>query len=327
VGAIADVLPVLHAAGYAGLDATRMLKTVLFVADLGARQVTVAACVRGDRAVNEIKVANAVGRICAGEVLELRAMHDDEVRAATGAEPGFAGPGAGLKAEVCLIEEQLQGCGPLVAGANKSDYHLAGFEPARDAGLTLNWCAITTIQAGDRSPRSEALLEERRGIEAGHIFQLGTKYSAAMNACFTDETNTLRPFIMGCYGIGSSRVVAAAVEQYHDDNGICWPIPIAPYHCVVLAAGKGDEQAQAAEQLYERLRRAGIEVVLDDRAGSPGMKFKDWDLIGVPLRIVVGRGLAEGKVECKARAGGAAEDRSLDAAVSWVCEQVAEALA
>lgn len=321
-GGIEDVIPVLHDAGYVGIDATRMLKTVLFIATIDQEEVRVAACVRGDREVNEVKLSNAISRLVEAEVLDLRAMNDDEVRAATGAAPGYAAPLPSLQVDHCLADANLVDIGHLVAGANVTDQHVAGFDLARDGMPGVVFEDIVLIRAGDACPRSGGVLQQRRGIEAGHIFKLGTKYSDAMQATFTNEQNKLAPMIMGCYGIGSSRVVAAAVEQYHDDQGMKWPLAIAPYHCVVMNAGKGEEHQQVAEELYRGLQAAGVEVILDDRKMSPGARFKDWDLIGIPLRVVVGRGLVKGELECKRRDGEQAEDIAVAAVQEWVLGQM-----
>nr|MBA3685881.1 proline--tRNA ligase [Planctomycetota bacterium] len=206
--------------------------------------------------------------------------------------------------------------------------HLAGVVLARDAGVPLTWADLITYRAGDACPQSGKPLQERRGIEVGHVFKLGTKYSAAMAATFTGQDGKRYPFIMGCYGIGTSRVVAAAVEQHNDQDGIRWPVTIAPYHCVVVPVGKpGDAVVeQAARGIYDELRAAGIEVVLDDRDLKPGVKFKDWDLIGLPFRVVCGRGVAEGVVEFKPRTG-AVENVPVADAAKLVAERVRAALA
>ena len=187
---------------------------------------------------------------------------------------------------------------------------------------------LVTVESGDGCPRCNGTLDQKRGIEVGHIFKLGTKYSAAMKAEFTGQDQKLHPFIMGCYGIGTSRVVAAAVEQHHDQDGIKWPMTIAPYHCVIVPVGKpGDTAVEgAATSIYDALIKAGIEAVLDDRDLKPGVKFKDWDLVGIPLRVVCGRGVAEGLVEFKAREA-AAENIPLPGAADHVIARVRGALA
>jgi prolyl-tRNA synthetase len=319
-GGIDDVVRFLTAKGTSGVAAPHLLKTILYVAKTSDRDVRVAACVRGDREVNEVKLTNALSRAAGSAVLQLRSMHPDEVRAATGADPGYAGPAAGLQVDVCVVDLTLKEAGALVIGANKTDHHIAGFRFDRDAAVAVRFDDILLYRAGDGCPRSGKPLQERRGIEVGHVFKLGTKYSATMKAEFTGQDGKLHPFIMGCYGIGTSRVVAAAVEQHHDSNGIRWPASIAPYHCVVVPVGKpGDTAvADAAERLYRDLTQLGIETVVDDRDLKPGVKFKDWDLIGIPYRIVVGRGVAEGLVEYKPRTAAEAENVAIAEAAAKV---------
>jgi prolyl-tRNA synthetase len=202
-----------------------------------------------------------------------------------------------------------------VCGANRTDAHRVGtswnglgLQAAADAVIDLR-----NAQAGDRCLHDpDQRLEANRGIEVGHIFQLGRKYSTAMDACFTNESGERQPFWMGCYGIGVSRLAQAAVEQHHDANGIRWPLAIAPFEVVVVPANVSDEQqANLAEQLYAQLQEAGVDVLLDDRPERAGVKFKDGDLLGIPWRIVVGRAAAEGRVELVDRQGG--EPETMDA--------------
>jgi prolyl-tRNA synthetase len=330
-GAIADVVGFLNRHGHPDLAARHLLKTVLYVAKTAAHDVTIAAGVPGDRQVNEVKLANAVTRLLRdrGPVLELRPMQAEEVVAASGARPGFAGPAAGLKVNFAIIDRTVARDQPLVIGANRADHHLVGHVLSRDSvGLDLHDDDILTMETGDSCPTCGAALAQKRGIEVGHIFKLGTKYSAAMKAEFTGQDQKLHPFVMGCYGIGTSRVVAAAVEQHHDADGIRWPMAIAPYHCVVVPVGKPGDAAveQAAQGIYDRLVGDGIEAVLDDRDLKPGVKFKDWDLIGIPVRVVAGRGVAEGLVELKVR-GGAVENVPLAEAAAKIAGLVREGLA
>lgn len=331
VGAIADVMGFLQQNGYADVQAAHGLKCVLFVARTEKKEFTVAAFVRGDRDVSEVKLTNAVTRRLGdrGPVLNLRPMQPEEVTAATSARPGFAGPGAGLTVQFTLIDETLKNAGPLIAGANKDDHHLVGFVIERDVTGRYEFDDILVYRAGDGCPVSGKPLNERRGIEVGHVFKLGTKYSKAMEAVFTGVDGKRQPFIMGCYGIGSSRVVAAAVEQHNDKDGITWPVSIAPYHCVVVPIGKPEETAvqDAAKRVYDELKAAGVEAILDDRDLKPGVKFKDWDLIGIPFKIVCGRGVAQGEVEFKRRTGGgAAENIAIASAAATVAAQVRAAL-
>ncbi|HYE08099.1 MAG TPA: proline--tRNA ligase [Planctomycetota bacterium] len=303
VGAIDDVVGYLKANGYADLTAANTLKAVLYVARLADESsVEVVAFIRGDREVNEVKLTNAVSRRSKGvAVLNLRPMQADEVRR-IGSEPGFVGPVSPLKAALFIVDRAVDREAPLVVGANRADAHVVGFR-LKDSAVALVREDILKARAGDACPESGKPLAEKRGIEVGHVFKLGTKYSAAMKAEFTGQDGKLHPFVMGCYGIGTSRVVAAAVEQHHDADGITWPLAIAPYHAVVVPVGKPGDAAvdQAAESIYRELLAQGIETILDDRDAKPGVKFKDWDLIGIPFRVVVGRGVAEGLVELKPR--------------------------
>ena len=331
IGSIDEVAAFLTAAGHASVTAGRCLKCVLYVAKINGGEVTVAAFVPGDRQVNEVKLTNAVTRHVhdRGPVLELRPMQPEEVVAATGAKPGFAGPTSTLKVNYLIVDPSVPRDLPLVVGANRTDQHLVGFRFDRDAaGLVILNDDLVTVESGDGCPRCTSTLAQKRGIEVGHIFKLGIKYSAAMKAEFTGQDQKLHPFIMGCYGIGTSRVVAAAVEQHHDQDGMRWPMAIAPYHCVVVPVGKpGDTAVEgAAQAIYDALLAAGIEAVLDDRDQKPGVKFKDWDLIGVPLRVVCGRGVAEGLVELKPRSGPAV-NIPLATAASEITAQVRAALA
>jgi prolyl-tRNA synthetase len=332
IGSIEDVDAFLRQSGHDWVSPERCLKCVLYVAKCASGDVTVAAFVPGNRQVNDVKLTNSVTRhlLDRGPVLELRPMHPEEVTMATSAKPGFAGPTDKLKVNYLMVDPTVPRSLPLVVGANQTDHHIVGFQLNRDAvNLKLLSEDIITVESGDGCPRcDQGTLAQKRGIEVGHIFKLGTKYSQALGAQFTGQDQKLHPFIMGCYGIGSSRVVAAAVEQHNDQDGIRWPMSIAPYHCVVVPVGKAGDAAieGAAQSIYETLVNAGIEVVLDDRDAKPGVKFKDWDLIGIPLRVVCGRGIAEGLVEFKAR-DGVAINIPLAEAANKVIEQVRVALA
>lgn len=304
------------------VTADRTIKVVLFMAACGEKETSVAACIRGDRDVNEVKLSNVVSRHAKSACLGLRPMTDAEVEDASGADAGFAGPTADLKVDLIVADRSLYEAGPMICGANKNDTHLLGFDLNRDGNDEIHYEDILLMRAGDRCPLQGCELSERRGIEVGHIFKLGTRYSQAMEAVFTDKKGQLQPMIMGCYGIGTSRVAAAAVEQYHDDNGMIWPLPIAPYHCVILATKKNDSASHdAAQKLYEDLSTAGVECILDDRDLGPGVKFKDWDLIGIPLRVVFGRDFADGKLEVKHRAR-EAEVITVADVRTWVNEQL-----
>jgi prolyl-tRNA synthetase len=280
-------------AEFLGVDPRQIVKTLLYETDAGPAAVLV----RGDREVNEAKLKNVLGV----EWLELAG--EETVRRLTGAPPGFAGP-VGLAEEVRLVADRsIEGVGSFVCGANKADAHLVGARIGRDLQLS-DFHDVLLVRGGDPSPRGEAALEAFRGIEVGHIFKLGTKYSEAMGCTYADETGAEHPMIMGCYGLGIGRTVAAAIEQNFDDAGIVWPRPLAPFEVLVLELNpKGEPEVTAeAERLHDALRERGVDVLWDDRDERPGVKFNDADLLGVPVRIVVGaRGLAEGKVELSHR--------------------------
>jgi prolyl-tRNA synthetase len=219
---------------------------------------------------------------------------------ATGGPVGYCGP-VGTKCARVLADYSLKGRGRWVVGANKKDAHLDYAVAGRDFPEP-EYGDFTTVLAGDPCVRCGTKLEIYRGIEVGHIFKLGTKYSEAMHCEYLDEKGERVPMIMGCYGLGVGRTVAAAVEQSHDDDGIIWPIPIAPFEVVVTTLGKDENVARTANEVYEKLLVAGIDVLLDDRDERPGVKFKDADLIGFPLRIAVGaKSLANGQIEWSTR--------------------------
>ncbi|HEX2568673.1 MAG TPA: proline--tRNA ligase [Polyangia bacterium] len=309
-GSIADV------AAFLKEPLERFVKTLIVVAD----GKLVAALVRGDRDINLLKLKAALG----AQVIDLAT--DAAVTELTGAPVGFAGP-QGLKApvyadpEVATIEDG-------VTGANKKDYHVRGFHLGRDVpGAKI--LDLRTAAAGDACARCEGgHYRAYRGIEVGHVFFLGTKYSEPMKCNFLDAEGKERPMVMGCYGIGITRIMAAAIEQNHDEGGIVWPMPIAPFQVEVVAAGQEPEVVKVAGELHDELVRAGVEVLYDDRDERPGPKFKDADLLGIPLRVTVGKkALAERVVEVKDRRGGAMEKVPMAEAARVVQERVAGALA
>jgi prolyl-tRNA synthetase len=266
----------------------KIIKTILCVAD----GEPVAALVRGDRELNLPKF----GRFLDAQSVEL--ADAPTVVRVTSAPVGFAGP-VGLPAEVPIYaDNELKQGANYVVGANEADAHRIHVTPGQDFQVTA-WGDIRTAVAGDRCPRCETgHLTEARGIEVGHIFKLGTKYSRDMGALYQSETGEKRPIIMGCYGLGISRTMAAAIEASHDENGIVWPISIAPFEVAILIASTNDEtQNRVAQELYAALRMQQIDVLLDEREERVGVKFKDMDLIGIPVQVVVGKGLADGKVE------------------------------
>jgi prolyl-tRNA synthetase len=293
-----------------------MVKCLIFVAD----NEPVVVLVRGDYDLNEIKLKNLLG------CTELEMAPDNVVEKVTGAPVGFAGP-VGLKTRI-LADFSVQGMKNFVTGGNAKDLHLRNVNLERDFRVE-RFADLRNVVPGDACPRcADGRMEMWRGIEVGHVFKLGTKYSEALKATYLDSDGKERIIFMGCYGIGVSRTVAACIEQNYDENGIIFPIPIAPFHCIVSAVNVKDEPVMsAAEDIYRRLQGKGVEALLDDRDERPGIKFKDADLIGIPLRIVVGaKNLAEGKVELKHRKTGEVELLTLDEAVTKVKALVVEAL-
>ena len=271
---------------FLGKPTSQLVKTLVFDTDQGCVMVLV----RGDREGNIIKIKNHLG----AEWIEM--MPDSRFQEATGGPVGYCGP-VGTKAKRVLADVSLKGRKNWVVGGNKRDTHLGGANPGRDFPEP-EWGDFTTVFAGDPCPRCRTPLEIYRGIEVGHIFKLGTKYSEPMNCTYLDEKGERQPMIMGCYGLGIGRTVAAAVEQSHDDFGIIWPMPIAPFEVVVTQLGREDNVRSTAEDVYRKLLEAGVDVLLDDRDERPGVKFKDADLIGFPLRIAVGaKSLAGGQIE------------------------------
>jgi prolyl-tRNA synthetase len=277
---------------FLGEPKERFIKTLLYVTDTGA---VVAALIRGDHELSEAKLKNALS-------CQWVALADEEtVVGATGAPLGFAGP-LGVKATV-LSDWALQGAKGLVCGANERDYHLTGLDQERDLS-SLRLADLRQARAGDSCPRcQDGVFTAHRGIEVGQTFYLGTKYSKALNATYLDAQGQQHPMEMGCYGIGITRTVAAAIEQHHDENGIIWPVPLAPVTAHIVPVNWHDAMVrQVAEDLYSKLRGAGVEALLDDRDERPGVKFKDADLLGVPLRVTIGaKTLARSMVELKGR--------------------------
>lgn len=265
-------------------------KTLIYVAD----KKIVAVIVRGDREVNEVKVINAIGG-----AVDFEMANSETVKKVTNAEVGFAGP-IGIKADIILVDEEVTNMYNFIIGANETGYHYANANYGRDFKGTVG--DFRKAVKGDKCPKCANPITVDRGIEVGHIFKLGTKYSKAMGANFIDENGEAKPLIMGCYGIGINRTMATVIEQNHDENGIVWPLSIAPYQVIVIpAVMKDEEQVKVAEDIYNKLIEMGIEVILDDRDERAGVKFKDADLIGIPMRITVGKKIKEGNVEFKLR--------------------------
>jgi len=324
--------------GFLGTQPAQMIKTLIYTAirpgngeaaaggGKGAAQpAIVVALVRGDHEINEIKLSRV-----AGVPLELADART--IERLTGAAVGFAGP-HGLVERLgphdrLIIDRYVAVMRNAVSGANRTDYHTRNINPGRDFPLQAERVLVADIRNvvdGDPSPvGSGSPIRLRKAIEVGHVFKLGTKYSKAMDAVFLDRDGKERPFVMGCYGIGLNRIMAAAIEAHHDEAGIIWPMSIAPFQVLVLALDPRDEQVvQTATRLHDQLTEAGIEVLYDDRDERAGFKFKDADLIGIPLRIIVGRkSLRDGKVELSPRATGHKHAMPPDEAVAQAVQQV-----
>ncbi len=299
---------------FLGKPTSELVKTLVFDTDLGAVMVLV----RGDREGNEVKIKNHLG------VQWMEMLPDTRFEDATGAPIGYCGP-VGTKCARVLADYSLRGRSNWIVGGNRRDTHTANVNPGRDFPEP-EYGDFSTVFAGDPCPRCGTPLELYRGIEVGHIFKLGTKYSESMHCVFLDEGGERKPMIMGCYGLGIGRTVAAAIEQSHDDDGIIWPMPIAPYEVVVTVVGKDENVVRTANEVYEKLLAAGIDVLLDDRDERPGVKFKDADLIGFPLRIAVGaKSLAAGNVEWSWRRDRAKQLDAPDAVTARVINEVKSA--
>ena len=299
--------------GFFGTEPYVFAKTIIYKAD----DKYIAAMVRGDREINEVKLKNLVGCV---DDLELAAPF--MVRQITTAEVGFAGP-IGLDIEVIADLEVAQ-MKNFIIGANDTGYHYMNVNINRDFTPTkIAYIRVKTT--GDKCPKCGKPIKTAQGIEVGHIFKLGTKYSKALGLNYTDDTGEAKTVIMGCYGIGVTRCIAAAIEQGHDENGIILPVAIAPYHVIVVPVNNKDEaQMKLAEEIYEDLKAQGIEAVLDDRAERAGVKFKDADLIGIPLRIVVGKKCGEGIVEYKLRTAEKAEEKTIEEAKAEAVRYIRE---
>lgn len=277
----------------------------------------VALVLRGDHTLNEIKAEKLTG---VAEPLQFAS--DTEIKAACGAEPGSIGP-IGLDIEV-IVDRSAAVLGDFVCGANEDSMHLTGVNWDRDCALPRIE-DIRNVLEGDLSPDGKGTLEIKRGIEVGHIFKLGNKYSAAMNASVLDENGKAVIMEMGCYGIGVSRIVASSIEQNHDDNGIIWPASIAPFSLVLVPLNmhKSEIVAQKAEELYNRFTEMGVDVLLDDRNERPGVKFADMELIGIPHRVVISeRGLKQGTLEYKGRQDSESEDITVDEIITFLNQKL-----
>lgn len=302
-----------------GLEKEQTIKALLFVTydEEGKENGYVAAFVRGDRELNMTKLINALG------IPEHSIEFADEAKMsqATGCVGGFTGP---TKLHDCtiVVDSELPGLKNLCAGACREDYHLKNVNYGRDYKGDIV-TDIKVLQEGDPCPICGAPVKHTRGIEVGQVFKLGTKYSESMGATYKDENQKDQLIVMGCYGIGVTRTLAAVVEQHHDENGIIWPVAIAPYHVIITVMKPDDDiQSKVADDICAQLETAGIEVLLDDRKERPGVKFKDADLLGIPVRITVGRGAADGIIEYKLRRDADKEEISVQDGIARAIEIV-----
>jgi len=293
-------------AGRLGVPAGALIKAFpIVVEDAGPRLVVI----RGDHRLNEVKLRNHLRA-------PFRPAEDAEVRDLFGSVAGFIGP---VGRDGVIADEALRGLAGLVAGANEPDRHLRGVEPGRD--FQPEWADVRTVEEGDIAPGGGTIRIEP-AIEVGNIFKLGTRYSVPLKATYLDEQGAEHPVVMGSYGIGPARIMAAAIEQFADENGISWPREIAPWDVELVGLGReGEEAVAVADRLYEELRAAGLEVLYDDRAASPGEKFADAELLGCPLRLTVGRkGLESGEIEAQIRRGQEKRSLPLDGAAQAAAE-------
>lgn len=294
------------------VDASKLGKSLVYMDEYNHQLVMVV--IRGDRGLNEIKLVNYLN---IPEAF-LRMATDEEVKS-IGSSIGFVGP-VGMKIRI-IVDQEIPYISDMIVGSNKYDYHLKNVNYGRDYQAEV--VDLRLVEENDECPNCHHQLKLERGIEVGQIFKLQTKYSKSMDACVAGPNGEKIPMIMGCYGIGVTRTMASIIEQYHDDNGICWPLNVAPYHAVVVPISYDDqEQKKVSDELYQKLLANKVEVVLDDRNQKPGFKFKDWDLIGIPYIITVGRRAGEGIVEFKYRMTNIKEEKTIDEAVEIIANSV-----
>ena len=294
---------------------SKILKAVLYIVNA---KDPVMVLIRGDRDIDENKLEAVLG------TENFRLADDKEVKDLLGTEKGFIGIFNLPEGVKVLWDNSLYGVKNMVVALNEPDYHYVNANPGRDFNYG-EFVDVAQVVEGDPCPQCKAPLKVRKGLELGHIFLLGTRYSDPMKAYFTDPEGKEKPIIMGCYGIGISRVMAAIVEQHHDEKGIKWPTPVAPFEVAILCLNPSDQElAQVSEKLYLEAQEKGLEVIYDDREESAGFKFADADLVGFPYRIVVGKKIKEGKVEIQKRATGERFDVSVEEAINRVKEMVEE---
>ncbi|MCD2369248.1 proline--tRNA ligase [Bacillus sp. BS3(2021)] len=307
-----SVKTIEEVAAFLGISPSDCVKSMLMKAD--GRFVLVLT--RGDHEVNDIKVKN----LLQAETIEFASA--EEVAEITGTEPGFVGP-VGLDREIEIFADfAVKAMANAAAGANKTDYHYQNVNISRDVH-NVTFTDLRFIQEGDPSPDGNGTIRFAKGIEVGQVFKLGTRYSEAMDATYLDENGRAQPMLMGCYGIGISRTLSAIVEQHHDDKGLIWPLEVTPYDLHILALNmKNDAQVQLAEKLYEDFKANGYDVLFDDRAERAGVKFADSDLIGLPIRITVGKRADEGVVEVKIRKTGESFEVAAEELLDFIEKQV-----
>ncbi len=298
------------------IPATRTLKTLIYSAVYQDRQEPVAVLIRGDKDINEVKLLNHLGAI------NLTLADPDQVKAVAGTEAGYVGPTTLKEGTRVVADETLRSMTNFAAGCGEKDKHAVNVNHGRDFP-TPEFTDIRQAEAGEKAANGD-VLQAVKGIEVGHIFKLGDKYSIAAEAGVNDSEGKFRNFQMGCYGVGTTRIASAVVEQHHDDDGIAWPVAVAPFAVHLVPMKYQDPEVQkTVDGIYDDLWARGIDALLDDRKVSGGVKFKDADVLGMPFRVTFGRGLAQGTVELKQRRSGATEEIALDQIVERIVELVA----
>ncbi|HWQ72483.1 MAG TPA: proline--tRNA ligase [Desulfitobacteriaceae bacterium] len=300
------------------IPATQLVKSLLYQGD----DKVFLVLLRGDRELNEVKLNNALGGF-----ISLQLASPETVCSILGCEPGFVGPVDIPKDLTVIADLEVKFMPKVVCGANQADQHYININPEQDFRIDQEF-DLRMIENGEKCPQCSTPLQEARGIEVGQVFKLGDKYSKALQATYYDESGKEQLCIMGCYGIGLSRTIAAAIEQNYDQDGIIWSMSIAPYHCIIVPVNMKDALVkEAAEKLYAQLQETGVEVVLDDRDERPGVKFKDADLVGYPLRVIIGsKTLAAGQAELRQRCSGETELINLQDLVNIIKEKVDQEL-
>ncbi|HIP43486.1 MAG TPA: proline--tRNA ligase [Aquifex aeolicus] len=310
-----DVHTIQELAEFLNVPPSKIMKAVLYIVN---EKEPILVLIRGDREIDENKLERIIGTD------NFRLAKDEEVIKLFGTKKGFIGIFNLPEGIKVLWDNSLYGVKNLVVALNEPDWHYINVNPGRDFQYG-DFVDVAQVKENDPCPKCGTPLKVKKGLELGHIFLLGTRYSEPMKAYFTDRDGKEKPIIMGCYGIGISRIISALVEQYHDDKGIKWPTPVAPFELdIILLNTKDEQQEQVAEKLYLEAEEKGIDVIYDDREESAGFKFADADLVGFPYRIIVGRKVKEGKVEVQSRTSGEKWDVEIDKAIDFVKEKIEE---